>query len=295
MICNTFNNYGLAGPASPNRITYSVVNEFETTKYRSPSYGIKYVLSGTEYYGIDKKEFAVTQKRFLLVNDDQALDILVRSKKNVTGFCIHVDQRMLQNVHSVLSQTEDFLLTYPLESGTPPQFDELLYSENENNLGKYLQVLAQKFDPYTSTIDIEKEEIFFNISKYLLELQNHLPKRNALNVSKNSTQQELIHRLAIAKEILDSTIDCCNIEEVAKTSMLSPAHLYRSFKKVYQVSPYQYLLKRRLQRAAGLLMNRDQNITEIAFQCGFPDLASFSKAFKKEYGYSPKSFALQFV
>jgi len=293
MICNTLTNDGMVGPVLPNRITYSNVSQYDLRKYSSATYGVKYVVSGTEYYCANGKEFAVSQKKFLLLNYDSELDLSVRSKKNVIGFCIHIDRKMLHDVHLMLSQSKSWLLDNPFESSTALQFDELLYLENENDLGRYLQLLAQKFDPNTHTISIEKEEVFFHIGKHLLELQNHLPKRNALNVSKHSTHRELIHRLSIAKEILDTTPESCNIEELAKTSMLSPAHFYRSFKKLYQVSPYQYLLKKRLQQAAEMLRKKDQNITEVAFHSGFADLPSFSKSFKKVYGHSPTLFAHQ--
>jgi AraC-like DNA-binding protein len=81
-----------------------------------------------------------------------------------------------------------------------------------------------------------------------------------------------------------------NIEWVAREAMLSSSHFFRSFKKSYGISPYQYFFQKKMRRAAHLLCKRNMTATEVALECGFPDLASFSKAFKKVYQKSPKQF-----
>lgn len=52
----------------------------------------------------------------------------------------------------------------------------------------------------------------------------------------------------------------------------------------------QYILQYRLDRAAGLLLQTDKTISEIALEIGLKDLAHFSRAFKEQYGQSPLVF-----
>ncbi len=78
-----------------------------------------------------------------------------------------------------------------------------------------------------------------------------------------------------------------DIMSVARQSNMSVFHFYRCFKQVHGVSPYQYMLGKRLEYARELLTERNRLITDIASQCSFPDVFTFSKAFKKKYGCSP--------
>jgi AraC family transcriptional regulator len=75
---------------------------------------------------------------------------------------------------------------------------------------------------------------------------------------------------------------------------LSTYHFARLFKHSVGLSPYQYVLQNRVERAKkliGILAN--PRLTEIGLQVGFYDQAHFTKAFKQIVGVSPKAFAKQ--
>ena len=77
------------------------------------------------------------------------------------------------------------------------------------------------------------------------------------------------------------------IRQVAIESSMSEFHFYRCFKQVTGFTPYQYMLEKRLAHARELLSEKTLLVSEIATQCGFPDVFTFSKAFKRKYGVSP--------
>lgn len=84
-----------------------------------------------------------------------------------------------------------------------------------------------------------------------------------------------------------------NIEEplmladVAALCQVSPRQLQRLFQRYHQCSPAEYYLQQRLRRARELLQQTSLNITAISIACGFASVSSFSKAFRKQYGFSP--------
>ncbi|WP_417527488.1 helix-turn-helix domain-containing protein [Marinomonas shanghaiensis] len=81
-------------------------------------------------------------------------------------------------------------------------------------------------------------------------------------------------------------------EEIAMTCELSSRHLTRIFAQE-NTSPKQYIILKRLERAAQLLSSSEKNysnISEIAYQCGFSNQAHFSRAFKIFTGMSPKEY-----
>lgn len=83
-----------------------------------------------------------------------------------------------------------------------------------------------------------------------------------------------------------------SIEELAQKTNLSVSSFKREFRKLYNDSPANYIKIQRLEKAAALLSTSDNRITEIAFDCGFNDLANFTKSFREKYGIAPTKYRL---
>jgi AraC family transcriptional regulator len=81
-----------------------------------------------------------------------------------------------------------------------------------------------------------------------------------------------------------------SLDAVAAEAGLSPFHFLRSFTAVVGVTPHQYLLRCRLQRAAELLADQSRAITDVAFDVGFNDLSNFVRTFRRASGVSPRTF-----
>ncbi len=83
-----------------------------------------------------------------------------------------------------------------------------------------------------------------------------------------------------------------SIEELAQKTNLSVSSFKREFTKLYNDSPANYIKNKKLQKAAELLLASDNRIADIAFDCGFNDLANFTKSFHDKYGVSPTNYRL---
>jgi AraC-like DNA-binding protein len=71
---------------------------------------------------------------------------------------------------------------------------------------------------------------------------------------------------------------------------MSKMQLYRKLKNLTSLAGNEFIRSIRLQQAKILLETAQLNISEIAYQVGFNDPAYFTRAFKKQYGRTPKSF-----
>lgn len=77
------------------------------------------------------------------------------------------------------------------------------------------------------------------------------------------------------------------IEQVAEECDVSPVYVSRLFARFSDCGAYQYLLRRKMNHAAGLLMNEGMKVKDVAEQMEFADPFQFSRAFKRVYGISP--------
>jgi PAS domain S-box-containing protein len=87
--------------------------------------------------------------------------------------------------------------------------------------------------------------------------------------------------------------NCCHnisIPEMAKKSDLSTSQLQRDFRKLFRMSPGEYVMRLRLQLAQRQLINSNNAVGKIASDCGFFDQSHFTRAFRKHTGLSPSQY-----
>lgn len=80
------------------------------------------------------------------------------------------------------------------------------------------------------------------------------------------------------------------LDELAEIASMSKSYFSTVFKKLNGISPWDYLISKRISFAAELLKNTDKTILEIALECGFNNTANFNRAFKKITGKTPSEY-----
>lgn len=78
--------------------------------------------------------------------------------------------------------------------------------------------------------------------------------------------------------------------ELARTVGLSERQLHRKIKAALGLSPYELLLRTRIQAAAEVLARTSTPISEVALDHGFCDQSAFTQQFRKRTGMTPKEF-----
>lgn len=85
-----------------------------------------------------------------------------------------------------------------------------------------------------------------------------------------------------ARPEVDHTLD-----SLAAQAGLSPSHFSRMFRRATGVSPHQYVLRARLERAQTLLASRELSIAQVAGALGFATQSHFTRAFRNYCGQTP--------
>ncbi|HLZ66680.1 MAG TPA: AraC family transcriptional regulator [Aliidongia sp.] len=80
------------------------------------------------------------------------------------------------------------------------------------------------------------------------------------------------------------------LSDLSTVAGLSQSHFTRQFRLATGFTPNAYILKRRIEAAQNLLLDREKPIAWIALEVGFPDQARFSSIFKKVVGASPRQW-----
>ncbi len=81
-----------------------------------------------------------------------------------------------------------------------------------------------------------------------------------------------------------------SLVEAAAKSFISPTYFRKLFRAEFGISPKQYVIKRRINYAASLILTGYYSLQEVAECCGYTDYKHFSAEFKKLLGVSPSQY-----
>ena len=109
------------------------------------------------------------------------------------------------------------------------------------------------------------------------------------NIGKTTIQPTNILTCEIKTFIDKNITHNLTLEDISKEFLISPFHLIRLFKKELNLTPYQYILNKKINLAKELL-SKGTNIAEVAVLVGFNDQSHLYKYFKQVFSISPKEY-----
>ena len=96
--------------------------------------------------------------------------------------------------------------------------------------------------------------------------------------------------LLVTRYIADALEQDIKLADLAQLVGVSQSHFSRQFKKSMGLTPYQYLLQQRIERAKQLLKQTQRPLVDIALVCGFDSHSHFSRQFRKAAGMTPSAY-----
>jgi AraC family transcriptional regulator len=97
---------------------------------------------------------------------------------------------------------------------------------------------------------------------------------------------------AVVEYVEDNLTVAPTLDQIAAIAHLSPYHFARQFKAAMGLSPYQYVISRRVERARELLRMEDLTLAEVAVEAGFSDQSQLCNHFKRLVGITPRQFRM---
>lgn len=100
----------------------------------------------------------------------------------------------------------------------------------------------------------------------------------------------LYRRIVHAKLFIDSHYnESIDLENIADEASFSKFHFIRLFKNIYGCSPYQYLIRVRIDKAK-ILLQQSLPVAQVCFEIGFESVTSFTGLFKRYTGETPSAY-----
>ena len=97
-------------------------------------------------------------------------------------------------------------------------------------------------------------------------------------------RSELVELVALMEANVEEPLSS---QDLARLVGVSDRHMQRMFREHFDRSPSEYYLTIRLNRARNLLLNSASEVRAISSKCGFESGCAFSKAYRREFGYTP--------
>ena len=130
---------------------------------------------------------------------------------------------------------------------------------------------------FKTIVDIDMQKLIALIQR------NQLPKKS----TKSNTEESIEKVKLLLDEQFYEPID---MDYISNTVYLSSEYIRKMFKNVYNISPIQYLIEKRIEAAKILLEQHDCTIKSIAKACGFQNEYYFCRIFKQVSGITPSEY-----
>lgn len=150
-------------------------------------------------------------------------------------------------------------------------------------------VIAELVTALTSTLNDERESAEECLSRIAAIL-------HPLATPKTQTKERISGGLApwqirkVTSHIEANLDRAIRSGDLAALLNLTPCHFSRAFRASFGEPPLEYVIRRRMEHAQGLMLSTDAPLSQIALECGLADQAHFSRLFRRTVGDSPNAW-----
>ncbi len=244
-------------------------------------YELFFLISGDVTYTIESRQYHVQPGDMLLISPRELHQICIRPEMSAyERYVLWVDPQMLSQYSTSLSD-----LTRNLDPAGSAQGNLLRTSpEEQSRLHQLFSQLWQESGTDSYGADLLRSSLLIQ----LLVTINRLADRKSETMDAVSHSSQAVSQ--VVAYINQNYSQPLSLELLAEKVYVSKYHLSHEFNRQVGTSVYRYIQKKRLLIARQLLAQGGRP-NEVYARCGFGDYAGFYRAFKNEYGVSPREYA----
>lgn len=238
-----------------------------------------YVETGTVYFGISDKQFALSEGQGVFINSKILHRYFSQGKAIVPNFVLMP--------YFIAAQDSLIYQKYVLPIMASPM-DYQIFSSDIPWQAQALSLMREMMAAQEKASDVEL------VSSYLIQKIWHILYQNTdvehMGKKENysaSSQARLQLMMQYIHQKFAYNISLSDIADQVKVSKSTALNL---FQRYLGISPVTYLINYRLQEAAKLLASTEKKVTVISKDTGFDNVDYFCKAFKKYYKLTPTEY-----
>lgn len=234
-----------------------------------------FVVDGYAKYLVNGKEYVLQKGELLIVNAGQNLDELFYEEQAATRYILGLHNVLIAGLEENCFISEDQVPVFSVQN-------EFSLLKQMLELFAYLQ---EESDLHAELLGNQVKSLFLLLSKLVGEQQEKL---------EDTTQEEMPLALLI-KDYLDQHFtEDISLDFLSKRFKISSFYLSHMYKKQFNYSPVQYILRKRISFAQTLLITTDLSIGEVARKVGYKNPSHFHLLFTKNVGISPRKYRMNY-
>jgi AraC-like DNA-binding protein len=134
-----------------------------------------------------------------------------------------------------------------------------------------------------------EEQLAFLLERMLMRHRQIIARARGVPVRRAATQREILRRISLATDFIHSSFERpLMLSDMASAAFLSRHHFLRLFKHIHEVTPHEYLQRKRTMVAARMLRNSELGVEEIVRQVGFDSRSTLFRAMRRFHGVTPR-------
>lgn len=256
----------------------SVNKEWHYPAHEHSTYEMNLVIEGSQTFHIGGESYDQREGDLILSRPGELHSSKSGHGQPFTYFCFHfnIDDKLF------LPYLTDTMAYYPAESklaiSCRPYLDRLIEVAKNSKFS-----LQERM--YVHTIMFELLGSLINA----LTERKDFQKLTNRNINLAYQIAEKIEGLVKRDNMTDIEHNG-GIDDIASELNFSPSYCNKVFKKVYNMSPRQYLSFKKLNVSKTLLTKKEHSIEQVGYLMGYHDIAHFSRQFKRWTGLTPSQY-----
>jgi AraC family transcriptional regulator len=258
-------------------------------------------------YSLDGERFAVLsawggrqevtlENRRIAVDDDTWLPIpsspatvRVRSSEPVNVLTVLFRKGMPEEVLGTLITPEDRLL----DDGEVPPTASLPFiphlQTHDKGVTPVLLFIRRHCEMGLNDPLWFEEQFAFLLERMLARHRDVLQRARGVPVRRAATRREILRRVSLATDFIHSNFDKpLMLGDMARAAFLSRHHFLRLFKHIHEVTPHEYLQRKRTTVAGRLLRGSEMAVEDIVKVVGFDSRSTLFRALRRFHGVTPR-------
>jgi len=249
-------------------LNYSEEYFLDYSRHSHDSFSITVFGTGeveVEFHSVEEE--LVSSNQIIIFNPNQVHQTKSEIKKTRDYFTLHIDTKWCRD-----KQIELF--------GFEEEFTYVQNIIDDEYLSKEIFSIFKNIIQNENNSNEKLENIIINI----------LEKYTILDLKKRDSKEHFLCK-KVKNYILENLEEQITLEDISKVVGYNESYVSRVFKKEFGLSPYAFLIDKRVQKAKNRLLDGSRiDLSQLSSEVGFYDQSHFSKAFKRTFATTPKKY-----